>query len=137
MYNFSFKKEEYYKRKGQNSEEDDILMPTFIDLTGFEDSNSDVNKELLNMVFYGRLTEYEKIKEVLDCLSADGTNGAKRKYYARDEYLVVDRIIFVCSLEPKAPLPTQLMECVSEAANGIRGEFSETVDTGVCELVFS
>lgn len=134
MYNFSFKKERYYTRKGQNNEEDDILMPTFIDMSGFEDSNTPVNKELLNMVFYGRLTEYEKIKDVLDCLSNDGTNGAKRKYYTRNEYLVVDRIIFVCSLDPKAPLPIHLMECVSKAANDIRGEFSETVDTGVCKI---
>ncbi|CAC5393360.1 unnamed protein product [Mytilus coruscus] len=117
----SYKKDRYYTRKGPNNKDDDVLMPTFIDMMGFEDSNTAVNRELLNMVFFGRITEYEKINEVLRCLSDDGTNGAKNKYHTRNEYLVVDRIIFVCSLDPDVPLPINLMECVTEVSNDIRG----------------
>lgn len=104
-------------------------MPTFIDMSGFEDVDTKVNRELLNMVFFGRLTEYEKIKDVLFCLSEDGLKRARKKYGKRNEYLVVDRIIFVCSLDPDAPLPTNLMECVGKVSKDVRGEFS--ADIGV------
>ncbi|CAG2242362.1 unnamed protein product [Mytilus edulis] len=117
----SVTRKKYYNRKGQNSGDDDILMPTFIDMSGFEDEDTKVNRELLNMVFFGRLTEYEKIKDVLFCLTDDGINGTRRKYGTRNEYLLVDRIIFVCSLDPDAPLPTNLMECVRKVSKDVRG----------------
>ncbi|XP_052062875.1 uncharacterized protein LOC127702638 isoform X3 [Mytilus californianus] len=118
----SFKKEKYYFRKGPNNEEDDeILMPTFIDMKGFEDQNDEFTRELLNIIFYGRMQEFEKLSDVLTHYQNYGLNGLKTRYSQSKEYLVIDRIIFVCSGDPLTTLPTQLMACVSEVAHGLRG----------------
>ncbi|CAC5400667.1 unnamed protein product [Mytilus coruscus] len=118
----SFKKEKYYFRKGANNEEDDeVLMPTFIDMKGFEDQNDEFTKELLNIIFYGRMQEFGKLSDVLTHYQNYGLNGLKEKYGQGKEYLVIDRIIFVCSGDPITTLPTQLMACVSEIAHGVRG----------------
>ncbi|CAC5388581.1 unnamed protein product [Mytilus coruscus] len=118
----SFKKEKYYFRKGANNEEDDeILMPTFIDMKGFEDQNDEFTKELLNIIFYGRMQEFGKLSDVLTHYQNYGLNGLREKYGQGKEYLVIDRIIFVCSGDPITTLPTQLMACVSEVAHGVRG----------------
>lgn len=114
----SYPKEKYYINQ---DDDDEVLMPTFIDMNGFEDSNSDYNKELLKIVFYGRLEEYEKFADVEKCYHENGLNGLKTRYGERNEYLKVDRIIFVCSGDPMAPLPTELMECVCNVARGDRG----------------
>ena len=97
-------------------------MPTFIDMNGFEDVNDEYNKELLKIVFYGRLEEFEKFQDVTECYRADGLNGLRNTYGQRKEYLRIDRIIFVSSGDPTAPLPTELMECVYEVAHGKRGK---------------
>lgn len=117
----SYKKEKYYGRRTDDNREDDILMPTFIDMNGFEDVNDEYNKELLKIVFYGRLEEFEKFQDVTECYRADGLNGLRNTYGQRKEYLRIDRIIFVSSGDPTAPLPTELMECVYEVAHGKRG----------------
>ncbi|XP_063440778.1 uncharacterized protein LOC134721605 [Mytilus trossulus] len=118
----SFKKEKYYSRKGSNDDEDDeILMPTFIDMKGFEDQNDEFTKEILNIIFYGRMQEFEKLSDVLTHYQNYGLNGLKAKYRDGKEYLVIDRIIFVCSGDPMTTLPTQLMASVSEVAHGLRG----------------
>ncbi|XP_076111632.1 uncharacterized protein LOC143079891 [Mytilus galloprovincialis] len=118
----SFKKEKYYSREGPNNEEDDeVLMPTFIDMKGFEDQNDEFTRELLNIIFYGRMKEFEKLSDVLTHYQNYGLNGLKTRYSQGTEYLVIDRIIFVCSGDPMTTLPTQLMACVSEVAHGLRG----------------
>ncbi|CAG2230148.1 unnamed protein product [Mytilus edulis] len=117
-----FKKEKYYSREGPNNEEDDeVLMPTFIDMKGFEDQNDEFTRELLNIIFYGRMKEFEKLSDVLTHYQNYGLNGLKTRYSQGKEYLVIDRIIFVCSGDPMTTLPTQLMACVSEVAHGLRG----------------
>ncbi|XP_052062879.1 uncharacterized protein LOC127702638 isoform X5 [Mytilus californianus] len=118
----SFKKDKYYSRKGPNNQEDDeILMPTFIDMKGFEDQNDEFTRELLNIIFYGRMQEFEKLSDVLTHYQNYGLNGLKTRYSQGKEYLMIDRIIFVCSGDPMTTLPTQLMACVSEVAHGVRG----------------
>ncbi|XP_052062882.1 uncharacterized protein LOC127702639 [Mytilus californianus] len=117
----SFKKEKYYSRNGENKEDDGILMPTFIDLKGFEDQNDEFTQEILKIIFYGKMGEFEKLSDVLTHYQNFGLNGLKEKYGQREEYLVIDRIIFVCSGDPTSTLPTQLMACVSEIAHGVRG----------------
>lgn len=111
----SYDKEKYYGRT------DDILMPTFIDMKGFEDANDGYNKELLKIVFYGLLEEFENITDVTDCYKENGLKGLRDIYGRRKEYLRIDRIIFVSSGNPTAPLPTSLMECVYDVAHGKRG----------------
>ena len=97
-------------------------MPTFIDMTSFEDVNNEFNKELLKIVFYGRLEEFEKFEDVIKCYNDSGLNGLRNTYGQRKEYRRIDRIIFVLSGDPTAQLPTQLMECVYEVAHGERGK---------------
>ncbi|CAC5391403.1 unnamed protein product [Mytilus coruscus] len=116
----SYKKEQYYTRKGRYGKDDGILMPTFIDMCGFEDNNNELNRQLLNCVLYGKMNEYEKFKVVYDCFDKAGKDGVKRTYGERNEYLVVDRIIFVCSADPESHLPTNLMECVRQVSNAVR-----------------
>ncbi|CAC5391996.1 unnamed protein product [Mytilus coruscus] len=116
----SYKKEQYYTRKGRIRKDDGVLMPTFIDMCGFEDTNNELNRELLNTVLYGKLHEYEKFKDVYECFNNFGKDGVRRKYGERNEYLVVDRIIFVCSGDPMVPLPKNLMECVSQVSKAYR-----------------
>ena len=117
----SYDKEKYYSRTVDNRE-DDILMPTFIDMNGFEDSNDEYNKELLKIVFYGLLEEFEKFGDVTKCYKEYGLNGLRNTYGQRKEYRRIDRIIFVSSGDPTAPIPTSLMECVYEVAHGKRGK---------------
>ncbi|XP_052062883.1 uncharacterized protein LOC127702640 [Mytilus californianus] len=116
----SYKKERYYTRKGRIRKDDGVLMPTFIDMSGFEDINNGLNRELLNTVLYEKLHEYEKFKDVYECFNNSGKDGVRRKYGERNEYLVVDRIILVCSGDPIVPLPINLMECVSQISNAVR-----------------
>ncbi|CAC5415778.1 unnamed protein product [Mytilus coruscus] len=117
----SFKKEKYYFRKGANNEEvDEVLMPTFIRMKAFGDLNDEFTKELLNIIFYGRMQEPGNLSDVLNHYQNYGLNGLKEKYGQGKEYLVIDRVIFVCSGDPITTLPTQLMACVSEAAHGVR-----------------
>ena len=97
-------------------------MPTFIDMNNFEDANDEYNKELLKIVFYGRLEEFGKFADVTKCYREYGLNGLRNTYGQRKEYLRIDRIIFVSSGDPTAPLPTSLMECVYEVAHGKRGK---------------
>lgn len=120
----SYNKKKYYVRKGENEEDDDlddVLMPTFIDMKGFEDQNDEFTQEILKIVFFGKMEEGEKLSNVLQHYKDYGLNGLKEKYGQREEYLVVDRIIFVCSGDPDTTLPTQLMACVTEIAHGVRG----------------
>jgi hypothetical protein len=97
-------------------------MPTFIDMKGFEDANDEYTKELLKIVFYGLLEEFEKITDVTACYDAHGLKGIRNIYGQRKEYLRIDRIIFVSSGDPTAPLLTSLMECVYDVAHGKRGK---------------
>jgi hypothetical protein len=97
-------------------------MPTFIDMNGFEDANDEYNKELLKIVFYGLLEEFEKFGDVTKCYKEYGLNGLRNIYGQRKEYRRIDRIIFVSSGDPTAPIPTCLMECVYEVAHGKRGK---------------
>ncbi|CAC5415731.1 unnamed protein product [Mytilus coruscus] len=96
-------------------------MPTFVDMKGFEDQNDEFTQEIMKIIFYGKMGEFEKLSDVLTHYKDYGLNGLKEKYGHREEYLVIDRIIFVCSGDPTLTLPTQLMACVSEIAHGVRG----------------
>lgn len=120
----SFPKERYYTRKTDSFEDDEILMPTFIDLMGFENSNQPWDQELLKIVFYGRMQEGEKFKDVLhevkDHYENNDISHLREKYRQRDKYLKIDRIIVVCSGDPDEVLPEELLKCIMAAAKGER-----------------
>lgn len=56
---FSFTKEVYYR------ENDNLLFPTFMDMTGFENDFSKLNRELLNIILKGKLEEKEYLSDVV------------------------------------------------------------------------
>jgi hypothetical protein len=40
-------------------------MPTFLDITGLEDEESEINKEMLRILFNGKLKEREETHNVM------------------------------------------------------------------------
>lgn len=63
---------------------------------------------------------YEVLLFFVDCcfvllLSSKGLDGLKEKYSQSNEYLKVDRLIFIASAN-NSPLPTRLMEAVRNTA---------------------
>ncbi|CAG2238378.1 unnamed protein product [Mytilus edulis] len=55
----SFTKEEYYRQNDQ------CILPTFIDMTGFENDDSVVTEELLYLVFCGKVKEKEALNDIV------------------------------------------------------------------------
>ncbi len=53
-----------FKKFGNEEKYGDYLMPTIIDLPGLENENGDLQRELLKIVFYGRLPEGERFVDV-------------------------------------------------------------------------
>ncbi|XP_063417644.1 uncharacterized protein LOC134700217 isoform X2 [Mytilus trossulus] len=98
----SFPKDVYYKPK------DTYLMPTFLDMTGFEDEDSAKSLELLEMVFAGRIREDEELKSALSF----GIMKFIRKFLC---YRPVDRIIVVCTSNPDVPLSRDFFNAVWKA----------------------
>ena len=75
------------------------LMPTFLDITGLEDEESEINKEMLRILFNGKLKEREDLNSVRQYYFNNGQNIQKlrRLYNMRSENARVDRIIVVCT----------------------------------------
>ncbi|XP_052076024.1 uncharacterized protein LOC127714103 [Mytilus californianus] len=134
----SFQKKDYYKDR------DEYLLPTFLDMTGFEDDDAPLNKELLNIVLCGKLKEGEELHDVIKYGQHFGVNAVKEKYFGgnyfgiirkqesrnpvsklldfsvienREEYLRVNRIFVVCSANPDQPLPENLFEAITDITN--------------------
>ncbi len=92
----------------------DDLLPTIIDIAGIENENNEQWKELLKIVFFGRLPEGEALITAYHYGIKHGVDGLRAKYADVQEKLKVDRVIFVCSAEEG--VPTNLIKCVREAA---------------------
>ncbi|XP_076070517.1 uncharacterized protein LOC143042147 [Mytilus galloprovincialis] len=131
----SFQKKDYYKDR------DEYLLPTFLDMTGFEDDDAPLNKELLSIVLCGKLKEGEELHNVIEYGQHFGVNAVKEKYFGgkyfgkipkqegmpnlldyfvienREEYLRVNRVFVVCSANPDQPLPVNLFEAVTDITN--------------------
>ncbi|CAG2227712.1 unnamed protein product [Mytilus edulis] len=98
----SFTKDVYYKPK------DAYLMPTFLDMTGFEDEDSANTSELLELVFAGRIRENEELKSAVSF----GILKCIRKLVC---HRPVDRIIVVCTSNPDVNLPKSFCKAVWDA----------------------
>ncbi|XP_071127093.1 uncharacterized protein [Mytilus edulis] len=111
----SFSKKDYYRAKNDKG----VLMPTFLDMTGFPDENTKTVLDLLEIIFSGRINENQKladIEEGVKSISAEAVN-----YYNKEvSHLPVDRIIVVSTLDPDSPLPRYLLSAISEAAKKVR-----------------
>ncbi|CAC5385080.1 unnamed protein product [Mytilus coruscus] len=98
----SFTKDVYYKPT------DTYLMPTFLDMTGFEDDDSANTLALLELVFAGKIRENEELTRA----KKFGFN-----YFIRMGvcHRPVDRIIVVCTSNPNVNLPTSFFNAVWKA----------------------
>jgi hypothetical protein len=56
---FSYPKQAYIEDSNNLA-----LMPTFLDITGLEDEESEINKEMLRILFNGKLKEREDLNSV-------------------------------------------------------------------------
>ncbi|XP_071126490.1 uncharacterized protein [Mytilus edulis] len=134
----SFQKKDYYTR---DRDEGEYLLPTFLDMTGFEDDDTPLNTELLNIVLCGKLKEGEELHKVINYGKKFGVNAVKEKYFGgkyfgiipkqegmpnlldyfvienREEYHRVNRVFVVCSANPDLPLPGNLFEAVTDITN--------------------
>jgi hypothetical protein len=99
-------------------------MPTFLDITGLEDEESEINKEMLRILFNGKLKEREDLDSVRQYYFNNGQNIQKlrRLYNMRSENARVDRIIVVCTANRAPPLPDCLLRAIRDTAKkGSRG----------------
>jgi hypothetical protein len=61
-------------------------MPTFLDITGLEDEESEINKEMLSILFNGKLKEREDLNSVRQYYFNNGQNIRKlRLLYNKDQ----------------------------------------------------
>jgi len=99
-------------------------MPTFLDITGLEDEESEINKEMLSIVVNGKLKEGEDLNSVRQYYFNNRQNIQKvrRLYNKRPVTARVDRIIVVCTANDIRPLPVSLLRAIRETAKrGNRG----------------
>ena len=99
-------------------------MPTSLDITGLEDEESEINKEMLSIFFNGKLKEGEDLKSVRQFYFNNGRDiHALRQFYnKRSENAKVDRIIVVCTANRTPPLPDCLLRAIRDTAKkGSRG----------------
>ncbi|CAC5382381.1 unnamed protein product [Mytilus coruscus] len=107
----SFPKEEYY------TQNDCCRLPTFIDMTGFENDDSVINEELLYLVFCGKVKEKEVLNDIVAFGRYHGITTMRQKYRNRFSYRKIDRIIIVCSSNPDSAMPSALLKTVVKVAN--------------------
>ncbi|XP_062592934.1 uncharacterized protein LOC134254432 [Saccostrea cucullata] len=86
--------------------------PNFLDIAGFQDTNDEVTRELLNLLFYGRIPSDVPLDEVAEDIRQRGVTYTDIKYPEEQGNKKVDRIIFIASAVD-LHLPVQLMHAVS------------------------
>ena len=99
-------------------------MPTFLDITGLEDEESEINKEMLRIFFNGKLKEGENLKSVRQFYINNGEDihTLRQFYNKRSENAKVDRIIVVCTANCFPLLPDCLLRTIrGTAKKGSRG----------------
>ncbi|XP_071127886.1 uncharacterized protein [Mytilus edulis] len=108
----SFTKEEYYRQNDQ------CILPTFTDMTGFENDDSVITEELLYLVFCGKVKEKEALNDIVTYGRLNGISAMRAMYRTRlFSYRPIDRIIIVCSSNPDSAMPTALLKTVINVAN--------------------
>ncbi|XP_076072072.1 uncharacterized protein LOC143043779 [Mytilus galloprovincialis] len=111
----SFSKKDYYRA----TNDEGVLMPTYLDMTGFPDENTKTVLDLLEIIFSGRITENQKLADIEKGIKSISSEAVT--YYNKEvSHLPVDRIIVVSTLDPDSPLPRYLLSAISEAAKKVR-----------------
>jgi arylsulfatase A-like enzyme len=106
------------------------LMPTFYDMTGFEDEEGVLQAEMLSIFFNGKLQERDNLKSVRQYYSENrrDIHRLRQLYNKRSVKARVDRIIVVCAANPTRPLPVSLLTAIRETASrGSRGNVNSKV----------
>jgi len=105
-------------------------MPTFLDITGLEDEESEINKEILKMVFNGKIKEGENLNSIREFYfnNKRDIHKLRQLYNKRPVTARVDRIIVVCTAHCFPPLPECLLRAIRETAKkGSRGNVNSKV----------
>jgi hypothetical protein len=84
-------------------------MPTFLDITGFDNDETEINKEVLSIFFNGKLEEREELYSVRQYYVNNGLHRLRQLYNKRWVNARVDRIIVVCTANPDSQLPDDLL----------------------------
>ena len=104
-------------------------MPTFLDITGLDDDESEIKKEMLRILLSGKLEEGEELISVYQFFMNNGQDMHKlRQLYnkrSENENAKVDRIVVVCTANPIARLPDCLLRAIRDTAKkGSRGNIN-------------
>ena len=122
---FSYPKQAYIEDNDKH-----VLMPTFLDITGFDNEETEIKKEVLSIFFNGKLKEGEDLSSVRQFYFNNGRDVHRlRQFYSkRPVNARVDRIIVVCTANPDSPLPDSLLIAIRETAKkGSRGNVNSYV----------
>ena len=122
---FSYPKQHYIEDNSYH-----LLMPTFLDMTGFDNEETEINKEMFSIFFNGKLKEREDLSSVRQFyVNTERDVHRLRRYYSkRPVNARVDRIIVVCTANPDSPLPESLLIAIRETAKkGSRGNVNSYV----------
>lgn len=111
-------------------------MPTFFDMTGFEDDDSDTSLALLELVFTGRMKDFESLTRAKNYAFAYGAEALLKRYNRGVCNHPIDRIIVVCSSNPDGPLPTILLNAVRRASTRHRGNYDMLLTSSEMHLTY-
>jgi hypothetical protein len=107
-----------------------VLLPTFLDMTGFDNEETEINIEMFSILFNGKLKEGENLSSVRQFFDKTewDVHRLRRYYSKRPVNARVDRIIVVCTANPDSPLPNSLLRVIRETAKkGSRGNVNSYV----------
>ena len=122
---FSYPKQHYIEDNDKH-----VLMPTFLDMTGFDNEETEINKEVLSIFFNGKLEERESLNSVRDYYFNNGRDihRLRQLYNKRPVKARVDRIIVVCTANRNRNLPESLLSTIRKTASrGSRGNVNSKV----------
>ncbi|XP_052076657.1 uncharacterized protein LOC127714635 [Mytilus californianus] len=108
----SYVKDTYYKRSVQDA----YLMPTFLDMTGFEDDDSEKSVALLELLCTGRIKEDEELRSAKDYATKYGAEALLGRYNKGVCHRPVDRIIVVCTSNLDVNIPESFLNAVWKAS---------------------
>ncbi|XP_021360831.1 uncharacterized protein LOC110455179 isoform X1 [Mizuhopecten yessoensis] len=83
----------------------DYSLPTLIDLTGFENQDEEITKEVLRLIFYGKLRNASNLNSVYRFGKTFGV-WALRLWYGvlcTENHFKVDRVVIVASANEEVP----------------------------------
>jgi hypothetical protein len=99
-------------------------------MTGFDNADAAITKEMLSIFFNGKFKEGEDLKSVCQNFfnNKEDVHMLRQLYSKRPVNARVDRIIVVCTANPDSPLPKNLLIAIRETAKkGSRGNVNSYV----------